>query len=769
MSIVKALFLTADPEDAEQLRIDEEIRSIQQKLLGAAGRDSLELVYALAARPDDLLLALHHHKPHILHFSGHGSGRGEVLLIQDDQRSKPVRAELMASLLRTLKGNLRLVVFNCCYSQRQAEAAAEVVGCAVGTPAGLKDDHAVRFAAAFYRALAFGVSVQEAFEQGRLALRLENEDVPDEHLPRLVVSPHVDPSRLYPVAPAEPSIEHYLRVDLPLSCDDWFRPNELFELHPRDQFVPISARWHGTGGAADAVEEILRKLGEDRRARLAVSANYGQGKTFLAWRLALELAARDDRTHIPFFFPLRSYSPNAVESLFQQVRSYIQSRYGDLDVEELFGERDCLLILDAMDEMPAGPASTNIMVGLLEEMLRSLARFGRLALLVTFRSGLFPKGLEQFQECFPDFEPATLDLWERQSWESLLERCETTKLVRFAKGWQSFRDEVARRPLVDLTTRPLWCRMMLETRETILQADIQGEADLYGFYVDDYFRRGRIKSRSQILTTPQKLQIIELLAAEMARIGLPSDLGSRRYVTDDLLAAAVAQKLSTIPDSDFMEFLLHDLRTYSLIHCQTFYRAERSRFMAYYTFGHVSFEHFFQARGFARALDAELEPDQDRARPSEHLPYLAALVDSSESVSGFLVGMLRRHGRASENLGLILRKDPKVFLAGISGELLLRRSLLKTWLAYSRKVQGRKTVDLSGFRLDRLDLSRMDLSHCSFVHAVLNGAVLRHCDLTGSDLSHAKCRNADFTQARLAGARLETADLRGALGLPVSG
>lgn len=767
MSTIKALFLAANPESTEPLRIDEEIRSIQEKLLGATGRDSLELVYALAARPDDLLRALNRHKPHILHFSGHGSGKGQILLVQENQepRPKPVSAEVMAHLLRTLKGNLRLAIFNCCYSQNQAEAAAEVVGCAVGTPAGIDDDHAIRFAAAFYRALAFGVSVQEAFEQGRTALAFsKDQGIPDESVPKLVASPHVDPSRLYLVAPPEPSVEHYLRVDLLLSCDDWFRPNGLFELHPRDQFIPVLARWHGTDAAAEAVEDILRKLAEDRRARLAISANYGQGKTFLAWRLALELAARDGRTHIPFFFPLRSYAPNALESLFQQVRSYVRNRYGDLDVEELFREHDCLLILDAADEIAAGPMSTDTIVGLLEEMLSSLAGFHRLALLVTFRSGLFPRGGEQFLEHFPDFEPATLDLWDRQSWERLLERCETTKVVRFPGSWQRFRDEVARRPLVDLTARPLWCRMILETRETILKADILGEADLYTFYVDDFFAKGRRKSRSQVLTTSQKLQIIELLAAEMARIGLPSP-GGQKYVTDDLLAAAVAQKLSTIPCAEFMEFLLHDLRTYSLIHCHTLYVTENARFTTCYTFGHTSFEQFFQARGFARALETDLDPDQECARPSEHLPYLAALVVSSESVSDFLVGMLRRHGRASENLGLVLRKDPRVFFAGLSDDLLLRRSLLKTWLDYSRKIQGRKTVDLSGFRLDRLDLSHMKLSNCSFVHAVLRSAILRCCDLTGSDLSHARCRNADFTDAQVAGARLETADLRGVLGL----
>ena len=44
------------------------------------------------------------------------------------------------------------------------------------------DDAAITFAASFYRAIGFGRTIQEAFDQGRTALMLEG--IPEERTPR---------------------------------------------------------------------------------------------------------------------------------------------------------------------------------------------------------------------------------------------------------------------------------------------------------------------------------------------------------------------------------------------------------------------------------------------------------------------------------------------------------------------------------------------------------------------------------------------------------
>ncbi len=83
----------------------------------------------------------------------------------------------LAGLFRVLKDNVRVVLLNACYSAAQAKAIVKEIDCAVGMSRAVKDDHAIAFAAEFYQALAYGRSVQEAFDLG--VVRLLGEGVAD--------------------------------------------------------------------------------------------------------------------------------------------------------------------------------------------------------------------------------------------------------------------------------------------------------------------------------------------------------------------------------------------------------------------------------------------------------------------------------------------------------------------------------------------------------------------------------------------------------------
>jgi hypothetical protein len=64
------------------------------------------------------------------------------------------------------------------------------------------DEAAIIFAASFYRALGFGRSVQEAFDQGKVALLLEG--ILEEHTPELLVKAGIDPSQIVLVSQTPP-------------------------------------------------------------------------------------------------------------------------------------------------------------------------------------------------------------------------------------------------------------------------------------------------------------------------------------------------------------------------------------------------------------------------------------------------------------------------------------------------------------------------------------------------------------------------------------
>src|SRR3954453_12447380 len=114
MDKVKVLFLAANPAGTQLLQLDEEIRQITAKVRAAEYRDSLELISRWALRPDDLLQALLEVKPHVVHFSGHGSPAAQLILLDDQGKPKPVSQDALVNLFRILKDNVRVVVLNAC-------------------------------------------------------------------------------------------------------------------------------------------------------------------------------------------------------------------------------------------------------------------------------------------------------------------------------------------------------------------------------------------------------------------------------------------------------------------------------------------------------------------------------------------------------------------------------------------------------------------------------------------------------------------------------
>ncbi len=195
-SRIKILFLESDPYAKDRLRIDIEIREIMQKIRLSEFRDVLDITRASAVRPDDLIQALCEHRPHIVHFSGHGVNQtGEIVLFDKYDQPKQISSEALAAVFSHIKDNIKVVFFNSCFSAQQATALTKYVDCVVGMSDSVDDTTATIFAASFYRAIGFGRSVKEAVEQGKLALLLEG--MPTDHLPVLLSGKNVDPSSVW--------------------------------------------------------------------------------------------------------------------------------------------------------------------------------------------------------------------------------------------------------------------------------------------------------------------------------------------------------------------------------------------------------------------------------------------------------------------------------------------------------------------------------------------------------------------------------------------
>lgn len=163
---LRILFLASNPQDTTRLRLDEEIRTIQERLRASQHAENIQLIPELAVRRADLSDALLRHKPHIVHFSGHGDSEGLLYLEDEHGLKQPVAANAIAGLFKILAENIRCVVLNACYSQEEAQAIGEHIDCVIGMPTTILDPASIAFAGGFYRGLGWGQSIQTAFELG---------------------------------------------------------------------------------------------------------------------------------------------------------------------------------------------------------------------------------------------------------------------------------------------------------------------------------------------------------------------------------------------------------------------------------------------------------------------------------------------------------------------------------------------------------------------------------------------------------------------------
>jgi hypothetical protein len=116
---ITVFFVASSPEDQDGLRIDKEMREIQQKVRMADHRDALRFQYAVAAQPADLLQRLNEVKPDIVHFSGH-SGSAGLAMEDNDGLTRYLSTDELATLLSVSSRRIRLAVFNACESAEHA-------------------------------------------------------------------------------------------------------------------------------------------------------------------------------------------------------------------------------------------------------------------------------------------------------------------------------------------------------------------------------------------------------------------------------------------------------------------------------------------------------------------------------------------------------------------------------------------------------------------------------------------------------------------------
>jgi diguanylate cyclase (GGDEF)-like protein len=189
----RILFLAANPDGTSKIALDEEIREIEAKLRGARFGESIALRSRWAVHADDLIQSLNEDVPSIVHFSAHGTGAPGIFLHSETGEPKLISGDQLRRVFSTFQGGVSVVVLNACYSEVQAHGLIQAVDFVIAMNDTISDHAARKFSGSFYRALAFGATVKNAFDQGLLSVALEEDDETQAAIPHLLHRPEVDP------------------------------------------------------------------------------------------------------------------------------------------------------------------------------------------------------------------------------------------------------------------------------------------------------------------------------------------------------------------------------------------------------------------------------------------------------------------------------------------------------------------------------------------------------------------------------------------------
>lgn len=200
---VRMLFVSANPGDTHPLELIKECNNVRDRLISTEYGDQLDFDQRHEISVSELDKILLDYKPQLLHFSGHGTSEGIIIFEDSGRQSEGASIKALSDLFGIVnsdrsvseKNRIKLVFLNACYSEKQAKAISQYVDCVVGMSTSVTDDAARIFAESFYQAIGYGKSIKTAFDLG--CNKVSRLNIPEEHTPKLLHRPQLDPSTIY--------------------------------------------------------------------------------------------------------------------------------------------------------------------------------------------------------------------------------------------------------------------------------------------------------------------------------------------------------------------------------------------------------------------------------------------------------------------------------------------------------------------------------------------------------------------------------------------
>lgn len=173
---LNVLYSTANPDSKSPLRVDAEMRQVQDAVRGSRLRDHIVLHYRPAANLNSIMDGLNDFTPGIVHFSGHGDTDGIAVDHAKVKRpkGKTVTFDLLAQAIAAVDHPPQVIVLNSCNSAGAKKAFLPPAQAVIAMGDSISDLAATAFAARFYAAIAAGQSLKAAFDQGVVAVSVSS-------------------------------------------------------------------------------------------------------------------------------------------------------------------------------------------------------------------------------------------------------------------------------------------------------------------------------------------------------------------------------------------------------------------------------------------------------------------------------------------------------------------------------------------------------------------------------------------------------------------
>jgi hypothetical protein len=183
MKKIKVLAIFANPKGSIPLRLEHEDRVMRESIKLSPYREYLDFEILHAVRVDDFARALLEKDYQIVHFSGHGTGKG-LAFENEIQQVQVVPKDALGETISAYSPPIECVLLNACYSDVHAENLSMGVPYTIVMNGPISDDGATEFTRGFYDAIGAGKTIEFAYNEGCRRIKLKG--LPDGATPVLI-------------------------------------------------------------------------------------------------------------------------------------------------------------------------------------------------------------------------------------------------------------------------------------------------------------------------------------------------------------------------------------------------------------------------------------------------------------------------------------------------------------------------------------------------------------------------------------------------------